>query len=53
MQPKSGTAYVVWPVMWDLLQRKGLRSIQNSEARELVKRGAVLVDVRLPEEFEK
>lgn len=53
LQPKSGTPYVVWPVMWDYLQQKRLRSIGNAECRALQAKGAVLLDVRLREEFDR
>lgn len=51
--PKSGVAYTVWPVMWDYLKRKGLRTVSNVEARALVAKGAVLLDVRLADEYKR
>ena len=50
--PLSGSAYTVWPVMHQYLTKKKLKSVNQDEALSLVKKGAVLLDVRLGIDFE-
>lgn len=50
--PLSGTSYTVWPVMWDYLNRKGLKQVEEEAAVALVKKGALIVDVRLAGDFQ-
>lgn len=47
----SGTPYTVWPLMWTYLVENKLRQVDAEEALALVKQGAVIVDVRLEEDF--
>ncbi|KAL4458437.1 hypothetical protein ABPG75_013302 [Micractinium tetrahymenae] len=51
VQPLSGTAYTVWPVMWDYLNSKGLKQVEEEEALAMVNKGAVVVDVRLASDY--
>lgn len=50
--PLSGSAYTVWPVMHQYLTKKKLKSVNQDEALSLVKKGAVLLDVRLAMDFD-
>lgn len=45
--PLSGSPYVVWPVMHSYLSKRKLQSIDQDTALSLMKKGAILVDVRL------
>lgn len=51
MQPMSGPSYTVWPVCWAYLVSKKLKSIDEEEALKLMKKGAVLIDVRLAKAY--
>ncbi|PSC68348.1 rhodanese-like domain-containing chloroplastic [Micractinium conductrix] len=51
VQPLSGTSYTVWPVMWEYLNSKKLKQVDEDQALALIKRGAVVVDVRLADDF--
>lgn len=52
VRPKSGMPYTVWPVMHTYLVQKGLQSINQQRAIDLVNSGkATLVDVRLADDF--
>lgn len=52
--PKSGTPYTIWPVMHTELVRRKVRCVEPQEAHNAVSSGkAVLLDVRLPKQFEK
>ncbi|KAL6769906.1 hypothetical protein ACKKBG_A32820 [Auxenochlorella protothecoides x Auxenochlorella symbiontica] len=52
--PKSGTPYTIWPVMHTELVRRKVRCVEPEEAHNAVSSGkAVLLDVRLPKQFEK
>lgn len=51
--PKSGSPYVVWPIMHTQLVSKGLRSVTPEEAQELQGQGWTIVDVRLAGDFDK
>lgn len=53
VQPLSGTAYTVWPVMWMYLQERGLKQVDEEAALALVKKGATIVDVRLESDYRK
>jgi rhodanese-related sulfurtransferase len=53
VQPLSGAAYTVWPVMHQYLTSKKLKTIDQDTALALQKKGAYLVDVRLGMDFEK
>ncbi|WPT14114.1 Rhodanese-like domain-containing protein 14 [Picochlorum sp. SENEW3] len=50
--PKSGMPYTVWPVMYTYLARKKLKSINQDQALAEMKKGALLLDVRLAMDFE-
>lgn len=50
--PKSGMPYTVWPVMHTYLTQKKLKSCSIDEARVLMDKGAVLLDVRLAVDYE-
>lgn len=50
--PKSGMPYTVWPVMYTYLARKKLKTINQDQALSEMKKGAVLLDVRLAADFE-
>eukprot|EP00197_Chlamydomonas_leiostraca_P009640 CAMPEP_0202865800 /NCGR_PEP_ID=MMETSP1391-20130828/6358_1 /ASSEMBLY_ACC=CAM_ASM_000867 /TAXON_ID=1034604 /ORGANISM="Chlamydomonas leiostraca, Strain SAG 11-49" /LENGTH=262 /DNA_ID=CAMNT_0049545677 /DNA_START=1 /DNA_END=789 /DNA_ORIENTATION=- len=52
IQPKSGSAYVIWPVVHTLLTEKGLRSVKPAEALKMQKQGWTIVDVRIEGDFE-
>lgn len=53
VQTKSGGSYTVWPMIHAKLQQRGLKSLRNAEAKELVDSGkAILVDARSPWNFE-
>ena len=43
--------HAVWPVMWSYLVGKKLRQVENAEAQALAAKGAVIVDVRLPDDY--
>lgn len=51
METKTGGNYVIWPVIWQALTNKGLRSVSPDEAKELATKGAVYVDIRTPDNF--
>jgi rhodanese-related sulfurtransferase len=53
VQPLSGAAYTVWPVMHTYLTSKKLKSVDQDTALALMKKGAYLIDVRLGMDFEK
>ncbi|KAI7840270.1 hypothetical protein COHA_006052 [Chlorella ohadii] len=53
VQPLSGTAYTVWPVMHTYLTEKGLKQVDEEEALALARKGAVIVDVRLADDYKK
>jgi len=53
IQPKSGTAYTVWPVVHMELEKKGLKGVGPEEALKLQSQGWTLVDVRIEGDFEK
>jgi rhodanese-related sulfurtransferase len=53
VQPLSGAAYTVWPVMHTYLTGKKLKTIDQDSALALMKKGAYLVDVRLGMDYEK
>lgn len=46
VRPKTGSAYVLWPIMHSELMDYNLKSITPDEVMKLQKKGAVLVDVR-------
>jgi len=50
--PKSGMPYTVWPVMHTYLTQKKLKSCDIDQARALMSKGAVLLDVRLAMDYE-
>ncbi|KAI8108914.1 hypothetical protein M9435_005331 [Picochlorum sp. BPE23] len=50
--PKSGMPYTVWPVMYTYLVRKKLKTINQDQALAEMKKGALLLDVRLAMDFE-
>ena len=51
--PLSGAPYTVWPIMHTFLTSKKLKSVNQDETLALMKKGAILIDVRLGEDFEK
>lgn len=51
--PLSGSPYTVWPVMHTYLTSKKLKSVDQDQALALMKKGAVLIDVRLGEDYVK
>lgn len=53
IRPKSGSAYVVWPVVHTVLTEAKLRSVPASEAAEMQSQGWTLLDVRLETEYEQ
>ena len=52
VQPLSGGAYTVWPVMHTYLTGKKLKTVDQDTALALMKKGAYLIDVRLGIDFE-
>lgn len=52
--PLSGAAYTVWPVMHQYLTtKKKLKSVNQDEALVLMRKGAILIDVRLGLDYAK
>mmetsp|Transcript_16381 Transcript_16381/g.49101 ORF Transcript_16381/g.49101 Transcript_16381/m.49101 type:complete len:271 (-) Transcript_16381:272-1084(-) len=51
METKTGGNYVIWPVVWQTLTNAGLKSVDAEEAKKLLEGGAVMVDIRTPDNF--
>jgi len=52
IKPKTGAAYMAWPVVHTTLKEAGLQSVSPEEADKLAKKGWTLVDVRQVNQFE-
>lgn len=51
MATKTGGDYVIWPVVWQSLTTNGLKSVSPDEAKKLISKGALFVDVRTPDNY--